>query len=127
MDMNWVVAQCARRRGHRRTGRSAGADDRGRRYGRIGLKGRLSRQGLLSCGVAIPAQLRLTRLDMAVLVDAWPEWVHPHPRLATPTVRVLDGTASAPERAELGRLWQQRPHRILLEEAEAVVDVHTHT
>lgn len=85
-----------------------------------GLAGRLGRKDLLAYGVGIAAEVRIARLDTgaAVLLDYHPEKVPPATELAPLMQRVMAGVADAGERAEFGRLWQERVRRILLEHGD---------
>lgn len=88
--------------------------------GFAGLGGRYSRRGLLRYGLALPAEVRLTRLDSgaAVLLDYHPERVPAAPAQAELMPRVLAGTATPEERARFAQLWQARVQSILLEHAD---------
>lgn len=85
-----------------------------------GLAGKLSRKDLLAYGADIPAEARMTRVDTgaSVLLDYRPERVLPAPEMPPLMARVVGGTADAAERAEFGRLWQDRVRRILLEHGD---------
>lgn len=85
-----------------------------------GLAGRQVRCGLLSYGVALPAELRLGRLDSgaAVHLDYHPAAVPPDPALPSLMQKVVAGQAAPEEMAEFARLWQDRVRRILIDHAD---------
>lgn len=91
-----------------------------------GLGGRLGRAHLLRYGVALPAEVRFTRLDTGRAVDLnyHPERVPPDPELPGLMARLLAGDADDTDRQDFARLWQERVRRILLEHADdpAVVE-----
>ncbi len=84
-----------------------------------GLGGAQSRRDLLRYGVALDAEVRITRVDTgaAVLLDYRPEAVPPDAALAPLMARVIGGVADDEERAGFARLWQERVRRILLDHA----------
>lgn len=85
-----------------------------------GLGGRQVRCGLLSYGVALPAELRLGCLDSgaAVHLDYHPAAVPSDPALPPLMQKVVAGQAAPEEMAEFARLWQDRVRRILLDHAD---------
>ncbi len=85
-----------------------------------GLGGQYSRRDLLRFGVAIDADVAISRLDThaCVLIDYRPEAVAASPEIAPLMARVLGGVAAAEERARFAELWQDRVRRILLDHAE---------
>ena len=85
-----------------------------------GLAGQHVRRGLLSYGVGLPGEVRLTRMDTgaAVLLDYHPDAVPPAPELPPLMARVVGGVADAGERQRFAQLWQDRVRRILLEHAD---------
>ena len=85
-----------------------------------GLGTRFVRRNLLTYGVALPAEVRFTRLDngAAVLLTYHPEVVPPAAAMQALMPRVVSGLADAFECAEFARLWQERVRRILLEQAD---------
>jgi hypothetical protein len=85
-----------------------------------GLAGRQARSGLLHYGVAMPAELRFTRLDTGadVSLDYSPAAVPPDPSMPPLMQKVMAGQAGPEEMAEFGRLWQDRVRRILLDHAD---------
>ena len=85
-----------------------------------GLGGRHGRRDLLSFGVDLPAELRLTRLDTgaAVLMDYHPEAVPAAPEMAALMARAVGGVADPWEQIEFARQWQDRVRRILLDHAD---------
>ena len=97
--------------------------------GFAGLAGQFVRRGLMRFGVDIPTELRFTRTDtgQAVLAQAHAHSVPGDPQTMRLMQMCLSGTASDAERAELGRLWQARVQRILLEHAndDAVFSLQT--
>jgi hypothetical protein len=86
-----------------------------------GLGGQQARRDLLSYGVEMPGEARMTRLDNgdAVHLDYHPEFVPPAPEIAPLMARVVGGVAAAEERAAFARLWQERVRRILIEHGDA--------
>jgi hypothetical protein len=87
--------------------------------GFAGLGGQFVRRGLLRFNVPIETELRLTRTDtgQSVLAQAHVQEVAGDPQTRRLMQLCLTGQASAEERAEFGRLWQDRVRRILLEHA----------
>lgn len=85
-----------------------------------GLGGQYGRRGLLTFGVDMDAEVRLTRLDTgeSVLLDAHPEAVAPSAETAGLMSRLLGGTATSEERSRFTALWQDRVRRILVDHAE---------
>lgn len=85
-----------------------------------GLGGRHARRDLLAYGAEIGGEARLTRVGggQSVLLDYHPERVPPAPEMPALMARVVGGAADAEERAEFGRLWQERVRRILLQHAD---------
>lgn len=85
-----------------------------------GLGGRFDRRQRLFFGAAIGGELRLQRLDTGAAVDVSyrPERVPADAALPGLMPKVLAGAASAAERAEFRRLWQERVRRILIEHAD---------
>jgi hypothetical protein len=92
-----------------------------------GLGARFARRNLLHYGVAMPAEVRFTRIDTsaAVSLTYHPEIVPPAAEMQALMPRVVSGQADAGERAEFARLWQERVRRILLEQGDdtALVEV----
>ncbi len=82
-----------------------------------GIAGRQVRRGLLEFGVAIDADVRITRIDTgaAVLLDYNPDVVPPSPEMPALMARVVGGAADEGERAQFAGLWQDRVRRILLQ------------
>lgn len=93
-----------------------GATDRS---GFKGLKGNFARHGLMHFGSDIEASARFSRTDNGATVDLYyhPEKVLPQPRQQVLMQRIMQGEASADERQEFGRLWQERVKEILLDNA----------
>ena len=85
-----------------------------------GLGSRFVRRNLLKYGVELAAEVRFTRIDTAtsVLLAYHPEVVPPAAGLQSLMPRVVSGQASAGEREEFARLWQERVRAILLEHAD---------
>ena len=83
-----------------------------------GIAGRQVRRGLLEFGVAIDADVRITRIDTgaAVLLDYNPDVVPPSPEMPALMARVVGGAADEGERAQFAGLWQDRVRRILLQQ-----------
>jgi hypothetical protein len=88
--------------------------------GFAGLAGRFGRRDLLAYGVAMPAAVKLARLDTgaAVLLDYDPQAVPPAAAMQALMPKVTSGQADAGERAEFARLWQDRVRQILLLHAD---------
>lgn len=88
--------------------------------GFAGLVGQFVRRGLMRFCADIPTALRFTRTDtgQVVLAQAHLQGVPGDPRAMRLMPLCLNGTASAAEHAEFGRLWQARVQRILLEHAD---------
>jgi hypothetical protein len=84
-----------------------------------GLAGQHVRRGLLQFAVAEATALCFRRTDTGTRVqaDAHLKHVAGDPRTMPLLQRCLAGQASSDERAEFGRLWQQRVERILLKHA----------
>ncbi len=84
-----------------------------------GLAGQHVRRGLLRFGVAQSTALVFRRTDTGTRVHAEAHLKHVagDPRTMPLMQRCLAGQASADERAEFGRLWQERVERILLDHA----------
>ncbi len=82
-----------------------------------GLGGRFARRNLLSFGVAMSGELRLTRTDTGAAAEAayHPEVVPPDPAMQPLMAKLLSGEATPDERTEFGRLWQLRVKRILID------------
>lgn len=80
-----------------------------------GLGGRHARRGLLAHGVSMAGDARFTRLDNGASVELayQPQRVPPDPDLPALMAKLLGGQASSEERAEFGRLWQDRVRHIL--------------
>lgn len=98
--------------------------------GFAGLGGQFVRRGLMRFGVDIPSALRFTRTDtgQSVLAQAHVQGVPGDPHAMRLLPLCLNGTASAAERAEFGRLWQARVQRILIDHAndDAVFALQLH-
>jgi hypothetical protein len=84
-----------------------------------GLMGQHVRRGLLEYAVAEAPMLAYRRTDTGATVRAEAHLKHVagDPRAMPLLQRCLGGQASSDERAEFGRLWQERVERILLEHA----------
>lgn len=84
-----------------------------------GLAGQHVRRGLLRFGIAQSTALVFRRTDTGTRVHAEAHLKHVagDPRTMPLMQRCLVGQASADERAEFGRLWQERVERILLDHA----------
>lgn len=85
-----------------------------------GLGGRHVRRGLLRHGVALEADLRLTRLDdgRSVSLEYRPAAVSAGPELPALQQKLLSGQATPEEAVRFGVLWQDRVRRLLLEHAD---------
>ena len=97
--------------------------------GFAGLGGQFVRRGLLRFNVPIESELRFTRTDTgkSVLAQAHVQEVAGDPQTRRLMQLCLTGQANAEERAEFGRLWQDRVRRILLEHGhdDAVFSLRT--
>ena len=93
-----------------------------------GLGGQFARRDLLAFAQPIDTDLRFTRTDTDASVNARvsAQRVPADPRAMPLLQRCLSGQASDDERAEFGRLWQQRVERLLLEHAEDEVVFAVH-
>lgn len=82
-----------------------------------GLAGRFVRRDLLSFAAGNAAEVCFTRLDTdaRVAVTCHPEAVPAAPELQALMPKLLAGSASDPERAEFGRLWQMRVKHLLID------------
>jgi hypothetical protein len=85
-----------------------------------GLAGRHARCGLMTYGSGIRGEVRITRLDTDETVELsyQPGAVPGSPLLQTLLPQILGGESSPQERAEFGRLWQERVRSLLLEHAD---------
>ena len=85
-----------------------------------GLGGRFDRRNLLVFAAQVPLELRYSRMDGRGQIDAGARMdrVPASPELGPLLQRCVAGIADASERRELGRLWQDRVRRLLLEHAE---------
>ena len=95
--------------------------------GFAGLGGQFVRRGLLRFKVPIETELRFTRTDtgQAVLAQSHAHSVPGDPQTMRLMQSCLAGMASDAQRAEFGRLWQDRVRRILLDHAfdDAVFEI----
>lgn len=82
-----------------------------------GLGGRFDRRNLLAFDAAQPLDIRFTRVDSGVAVDAVAHLreVPADPRMAPLMQRCVGGEASDEEAQVFRQLWQERVRRILLE------------
>jgi len=82
-----------------------------------GLGGKMARNDRLFFGVEMGADVRLTRLDNAahVELDYNPSIVPGSPEMQPLMQKIMQGMASAEEKARFGELWQERVRKILLE------------
>jgi len=85
-----------------------------------GLAGRFDRRNLLAFNVAIPLEIRFTRIDTGAQVDvaANLRQIPADPAMSGLMQRSLGGVASAAEEKQFGALWQDRVRRILLEHGQ---------
>jgi hypothetical protein len=88
-----------------------------------GLAGRHGRRGLLEFGVAMDGDARITRLDSGAGVELSyrPQTVPPDAGLQVLMPKLMTGAASASERREFARLWQDRVRRILLDPVDGLL------
>lgn len=95
--------------------------------GFAGLGGQFVRRGLLQFNAPIETEVRFTRTDtgQAVLAQGRAHSVPGDPQTMRLMQMCLVGMASEAQRAEFGRLWQDRVRRILLDHAfdDAVFEV----
>jgi hypothetical protein len=85
-----------------------------------GIAGKFDRRGLLFFGVAIPGQIRFTRVDTgaAVTVSARLDRVPADPRIGPLVARCASGTATPDEAALFRSLWQDRVRRLVVVHAD---------
>jgi hypothetical protein len=85
-----------------------------------GLGGHHGRAGLMRYAPGLPLSLRFTRLDNRAAVDAAADLTLPatDPALDALIERSSHGMADATALRELGRLWQQRVRRLLIDHAD---------
>jgi hypothetical protein len=85
-----------------------------------GLGGRFARNGLVTGGVAMAGEVRLTRLDTGAQVELTyqAQSVPPDPVMLPLMQRVTKGEADADERRVFAGLWQDRVRRLLIEHAD---------
>jgi hypothetical protein len=85
-----------------------------------GIGGKFDRRGLMFFGVALPGQIRFTRVDSGatVTVSAQLDRVPSDPRRALLLPRCINGTASADEVTLFQSLWQDRVRKLLVERAD---------
>lgn len=82
-----------------------------------GLAGQFDRRRLLSFNAAINGEMRFERVDggSSVSTEYHPEIVPPQAAMKELMGLVMAGAASADEKKEFGRLWQERVKRILID------------
>jgi len=85
-----------------------------------GIGGHFDRRNLLFFGIAIPGQLRFTRVDTGAVanVTARLDRIPPDPRVALLLPKCLNGVASKEETALFQWLWQGRVRTLLLDCAD---------
>lgn len=85
-----------------------------------GIGGKFDRRNLLHFNTGISGEIRFTRLDTGISVEAsyHPELVPPSPGMKELMQKTMMGIASADERREFGLLWQERVKRILVDSAD---------
>jgi hypothetical protein len=85
-----------------------------------GIGTRFDRRNLISFGVDVPGQVRVSRTDTGatVSVSVRTDLVPGDPRMRQLLPRCVMGTADAAEAAEFRSLWQDRVRRLLLEHAD---------
>lgn len=90
-----------------------GASDAG---GFKGIQGRFSRNKLISYGVPMQGEVRLTRIDTdeSVTLTYNPSSIMPDAMMQPLMGKSLQGLASAEEQEMFGKLWQKRVEEILL-------------
>lgn len=82
-----------------------------------GLAGQFDRRRLLSFNAAIDGEMRFQRVDdgSSVSTEYHPEIVPPQAAMKELMPLLMAGAASADEKREFGRLWQERVKRILID------------
>jgi hypothetical protein len=85
-----------------------------------GIAGRFDRRNLLYFGMELPAELRFTRLDTGLAVDASADVrrVPGDPGMMALLQRCASGDAPEEDTQRFGELWQTRVRRLLLEYAD---------
>ena len=86
-----------------------------------GIAGRFDRRALLSFGLAMRAELAVTRLDTGrvVMVDYDASSIPVAPTMRELLQRMLTGQATPDEAREFGLLWQDRVKRVLIDQADS--------
>ena len=84
-----------------------------------GIKGKFSRDNLVSYSVPMPGEVRLTRLDTntSVTLTYDPSCVPPESMMQPLMGKSLQDLASEEEQHTFGKLWQNRVKEILLNSA----------
>jgi len=82
-----------------------------------GIGGHFSRNGLVSYGIPMEGEVKLTRQDTgtSVTLSCNTSMVPADPAMKALMAKSLQGLASAGERKEFGELWQERVEKILLD------------
>ena len=85
-----------------------------------GLNGRFARHSLMSFGAEIGGTVRFSRIDTNESVDVYydPAAVPPLPEMQVLMQKVMDGSAAPEDVHAFGTFWQERVHRILIENAD---------
>jgi hypothetical protein len=85
-----------------------------------GLAGRFDRRNLMAFDAAQPLDLRFTRVDTGLSVDAAAHLRHvpADPRMAPLMQRCLSGVASPDEAQDFRTLWQARVRSVLLDHGD---------
>ncbi|MBE0490725.1 MAG: hypothetical protein IBX44_00565 [Sulfurospirillum sp.] len=85
-----------------------------------GINGNFARHSLMDFGVAIDLHVRFIRVDTnaSVQVAYDPSCVPPSAKLQALMPKVMSLQASAEEKGEFGKLWQERVKKILIDNAK---------
>jgi formylmethanofuran dehydrogenase subunit E len=85
-----------------------------------GIGRHFDRRHLLAYGAAVPAQVRISRVDngASVQVSVRAELVPGDPRMRELMPRCIAGVATAEEAARFRSIWQDRVRRLLVEHAD---------
>jgi hypothetical protein len=81
-----------------------------------GLNGTFARNNLVSYGVPMDGEVKLTRTDTneSVILSYNPSMIGADPMMQPLMGKAMQGLASQDEKKEFGRLWQARVEKILL-------------
>ena len=81
-----------------------------------GIQGNMSRNNLVAYNAPIQREVRLTRIDTgeSVELDYDPSSIPPSPQMQPLMGKIMQNKASAEEKVQFGKLWQERVEKILL-------------